>query len=180
MKKIAILLIMLVPFALSAQKPIKPSLPKAEKAFREQKFDEAKQIIDATTGSDEFMKDKKGQPSKNAAKAWYLKGLIYAGIDTTKNEKFKSLVENPLAIAKESFAKCYEIDKGKSATFINDATGIIPIMDDQIKRNLAQHYLDKGVKYYKESKDYKKAFAELETTLYFLPPCPNNVVLNCA
>ncbi len=169
MKKIVILFILLAPsFASIAQKPIKPSLPKAEKALREGKFDEAKTIIDATTGNQEFMVDKKGQPSKNAARAWYLKALIYAGIDTTKNKTYKSLVENPLAIAKESFEKCYGIEKGK-VSYINDAMGIEHVKDTLIRQVLAQYYLNKAVKYYKEDKDYKKAFVEIENTVYFIP-----------
>lgn len=169
MKKIAMLVIFLVPFAVGAQKEIKPSLPKAEKALRAGKFAEAKSIIDATVGNTEFMIDKKGQPSKSAAKAYYLKGLIYAGIDTTKDQSVKSLADNPLATAKEAFAKCYEIDKGVSASFINDATGIIPYTDDQVKRQLAQVYLDRAVKLYQQDKEYKKAFVEIENTVFFLP-----------
>jgi hypothetical protein len=88
MKKIAIVFLLALPFAVAAQKEIKPSVSKAEKALKEGKFDEAKAIIDVTTASQEFMVDKKGNPSKNAAKAWFLKGLIYAGIDTTKVDKF--------------------------------------------------------------------------------------------
>ncbi len=137
--------------------------------MRAGKFDEAKSIIDATVGNTEFMTDKKGQPSKNAAKAWYLKGLIYAGIDTTKVETFKSLVADPLSIAKEAFDKCYAIDKGVSASFITDATGILPYTDDQMRRQLAQVYLDRAVKFYQGDKEYKKAFVEIENTVYFLP-----------
>lgn len=80
MKKIAILLFVVIPGMVFSQ--TKPSLSKAEAALRAGKIDEAKTIIDATVGSHEFMVDKKGQPSKNAAKAWYLKGVIYASMDT--------------------------------------------------------------------------------------------------
>ena len=169
MKKIVMLVLFVVPFAVGAQKEIKPSLSKAEKAFRAGKFDEAKAIIDATVGNTEFMTDKKGQPSKSAAKAYYLKGLIYAGIDTTKVQTFKSLVDNPLEIAKEAFAKCYEIDKGANKSFINDAAGIMPFPDDQVKSHFAQVYLDRAVKLYQGDKDYKKAFVDMENVVYFLP-----------
>ncbi len=169
MKKIVILVVFLTPFSLTAQKEIKPSLPKAEKALRAGKFDEAKSIIDLTTGSQEFMVDKKGQPSKNAAKAWYLKALIYAGIDTTKNATYKSLTDDAFAVAKESFDKCYEIDKGKNTYFITDATGVLPLLDDQVKRIFGQAYLNKAVKSYQEDKNFKKAFAEIQHTVYFVP-----------
>lgn len=168
MKKIAILLMCVAPFAAPAQKEIKPNVANAEKALRAGKFDEAKAIIDVTTASQEFMVDKKGNPSKNAAKAWYLKGLIYAGIDTTKVEKFKSLVPDGFPIAKEAFEKAKEIDKDKTPAFMNDASGL-PMMNSQINGYLAQSYFNIAVKAYQEDKDYKKAFEFTERTLYFIP-----------
>ncbi len=168
MKKIAILLIGLIPFAALAQKEIKPSITNAEKALRAGKFDEAKAIIDATTSNQDFMVDKKGQPSKNAAKAWYLKGVIYAGIDTTKVEKYKSLVPDGFPVAKESFEKAKSIDKGETPAFLNDAIGF-PMMNDQVSAYLAQSYFNTAVAAYQETKDYKKAFEFTERTLYFIP-----------
>lgn len=168
MKKIAILLIGLIPFAALAQKEIKPSIANAEKALRAGKFDEAKAIIDVTTSSQDFMVDKKGQPSKSAAKAWYLKGVIYAGIDTTKVEKFKSLVPDGFPVAKEAFEKSMALDNGKTASFVNDAVGI-PLMNDQVSAYLAQSYFNDAIKFYQDDKDFKKAFEYTERTLYFLP-----------
>jgi len=168
MKKIAILLIGLMPFVAQAQKEIKPSIANAEKALRAGKFDEAKAIIDVTTSSQDFMVDKKGQPSKNAAKAWYLKGVIYAGIDTTKVEKFKSLVPDGFPIAKEAFEKAKALDNGKTAAFMNDAVGF-PMMNEQVNGYLAQAYFNDAIKFYQDDKDFKKAFEYTERTLYFIP-----------
>ncbi|MEQ1585564.1 MAG: tetratricopeptide repeat protein [Cyclobacteriaceae bacterium] len=168
MKKIAILLIGLLPFAALAQKEIKPSIANAEKALRAGKFDEAKAIIDVTTASQDFMVDKKGQPTKNAAKAWFLKGVIYAGIDTTKVEKYKSLVPDGFPIAKESFEKAKSLDNGKTPAFLNDAVGF-PMMNEQVNAFLAQSYFNKAVSSYQDNKDYKKAFEYTERTLYFIP-----------
>ncbi len=168
MKKIAIMLMLLMPFGVMAQKPIKPSTANAEKALRDGKLDEAKAIIDATTTSQDFMVDKKGNPSKNAAKAWYLKGVIYAGIDTTSIEKFKSLVPDGFPIAKEAFDKAKEIDQDKTPAFLNDPSGF-PMMNDQVNAFMAQKYFDAAVKYYQDDKDYKKAFEFTERTMYFIP-----------
>jgi tetratricopeptide (TPR) repeat protein len=168
MKKIAIMLMFLAPFATMAQKEIKPSIANAEKALRAGKLDEAKSIIDVTTSSQEFMVDKKGAPSKNAAKAWYLKGIIYAGIDTTTVEKYKSLVPDGFPIAKEAFEKSKQIDQGKTPSFVNDAMGF-PMIPTQVDAYMAQKYFDKAVKYYQDDKDYKKAFEFTERTLYFIP-----------
>jgi tetratricopeptide (TPR) repeat protein len=168
MKKIAILLIGIIPFAALAQKPIKPSTSNAEKALRAGQFDEAKAIIDATTSSDDFMLDKKGNPSKNAAKAWYLKGVIYAGIDTTKVEKYKSLVPEGFPIAKEAFEKAKALDKEEIA-FLKDASGVLPLMNKDVNAYMAQAYFNTAITAYQEDKDYKKAFDFTEKTLYFIP-----------
>jgi hypothetical protein len=103
MKKIVVLMFGVLPFVAFSQKEIKPNVGSAEKALKAGKLDEAKAIIDVTTASQEFMVDKKGGPSKNAAKPWFLKGIIYAAIDTTNNEaKFKSLVPEGFPVAKEA------------------------------------------------------------------------------
>ena len=169
MKKLAIAMALLTAGTAMAQKEVKPSLPKAEKALFANKLDEAKSIIDVTVASQEFMVDKKGGPSKSAAKAWYLKGVIYAAIDTTKNEQFKSLEANPFAVAKEAFDKCNEIDNGKTSSFVNDPASGFPMLPTQVNAYLAQAYFNKAIVAYQEQKDYKKAFLHTEQTLYFIP-----------
>lgn len=168
MKKIVVLMFGVLPFLAFGQKEIKPNVGNAEKALKAGKIDEAKAIIDVTTASQEFMVDKKGNPSKNAAKAWFLKGVIYAAIDTTKEEKFKSLVPEGFPVAMEAFNKSKEIDKDKTASFVNDAMGF-PIMNTQITGAMAQSYFDKALKAYQDDKDYKAAFAFTEKTMYFIP-----------
>ncbi len=167
MKKTAIALLLIFPIALMAQKEIKPSISKAEKALKAGKFDEAKSIIDVTVANQEFMVDKKGQPSKNAAKAWYLKGLIYAGIDTTKEVKFKSLEAEPYKVAVEAFNKSKEIGKGEISYFANDLG--LPLLNTQLESSLAQSYLNVSLKAYQEEKDYKKALQYMERVVYFIP-----------
>src|ERR1700754_2670736 len=108
MKKLFIVLLALSPFAGMAQ--VKPSLPKAEKAWKENKLDEAKAIIDVTTTDPGTMVNKKGEPSKTAGKAWFLKGIIYAAIDTSKNPAWNELDRNAFATVKESFEKAKSID----------------------------------------------------------------------
>jgi tetratricopeptide (TPR) repeat protein len=168
MKKIAIMLIWAVPFLAFGQKEIKPSIANAEKALRANKLDEAKAIIDATTTNQEFMVDKKGNPSKNAAKAWYMKGLVYAAFDTTKVTSFKSLVSDGFPTAKESFEKAKSLDKGATAAFVNDPMGF-PMMNQQVDAYLAQSYFNVAISSYQEEKNYKKAFEYTERTLYFIP-----------
>ncbi|MFZ5970158.1 MAG: tetratricopeptide repeat protein [Bacteroidota bacterium] len=177
MKKLAVVLMLAAAGSAVAQKDIKPSLPKAEKALFANKLDEAKSIIDITVSSQEFMVDKKGNPSKNAAKAWYLKGLVYAAIDTTKNEQFKSLEANPFSVAKEAFDKCNEIDGGKTGSFVNDPVSGFPLLPDQVNVYLAQAYFNKAISAYQNDKDYKKAFEYTEQTLYFIPE-DTSIIMN--
>jgi tetratricopeptide (TPR) repeat protein len=167
MKKTAIALLFLLPLGVVAQKEIKPSISKAEKALKAGKFDEAKAIIDVTVASTETMVDKKGGPSKNAAKAWYLKGLIYAGIDTTKEAKYKSLDSDPFTVAQEAFNKSKELGKGDKPYFSDDLG--LPILNTTLESKLAQKYLDVSLKAYQEEKDYKKAFKYMERVVYFIP-----------
>ena len=51
MKKVVLLAALAVPMTLLAQKEVKPNLIKAEKSYKEGKYDEAKAIIDVTTAS---------------------------------------------------------------------------------------------------------------------------------
>ncbi|MBX2901689.1 MAG: tetratricopeptide repeat protein [Cyclobacteriaceae bacterium] len=168
MKRIVVFVLGVLPFVAFAQKEIKPNVGNAEKALKAGKLDEAKAIIDITTASQEFMVDKKGGPSKNAAKAWFVKGLVYAAFDTTRETKYKSLVADGFPIAKESFDKAKELDKDKSANFVTDAYGL-PLLNNQVNAMLADAYFRKGISAYSDDKDYKKAFSFVEKTLYFIP-----------
>lgn len=166
MKKIAIALFLVPAIMFAQEKEIKPNVNKAENARKKGKFDEAKAIIDATVANQEYM-TKDGKPSKNAAKAWYVRGLIYAGIDTTKNQKFKSLDADPYKVAEEAFNKAKEIDS-KSESFIKDDMSM-DIKNATISANLAQAYLNKALDFYQKEKNYPEAFKYMERVVFFLP-----------
>ncbi|MDZ4713872.1 MAG: hypothetical protein SH819_00240 [Cytophagales bacterium] len=165
MRKILITLLAFVPALAFAQ--IKPSTSKAEKALREGKLDEAKAIIDATVGDEKYMVDKKGQPTKNAATAWYLKGLIYFAMDTTKNEAFKKLDPNPFQVGKQSFDKADKLDP-KSGSFVKDPQGW-PMLNDNVNAILGNNYYNKAIIAYNDKADPKTVFDLTEKTMYFIP-----------
>ncbi len=166
MKKIVLTLIVLIPALAFAQ--IKPNVAKAEKAFREGKIDEAKSIIDATVGAQEFMVDKKGNPSKQAAKAWYIKGVIYMAIDTTKKEQFRSLDANAFNAAKEAFDKSKAIDKGETPSFVNDPRNpVFPMLTSAVNDGYSAFFWNNAIAAYNEKKDVASAFVLSEKTLYF-------------
>jgi tetratricopeptide (TPR) repeat protein len=93
--------------------------------------------------------------------------LIYAGIDTTKEAKFKSLEAEPYKVAVEAFSKSKEIGKGE-LTFFSDDNGF-PVLNSVYDGKLAQAYLNISLKLYQEEKDYKKAFDYMERVVYFIP-----------
>lgn len=177
MKKIVIAIALLVVLPAAVFSQIKPSLPKAEKALREGKIDEAKAIIDATISSQEFMVDKKGQPTKNAAKAWYLKGMIYLAMDTTKVESFKSLDADPWKTGKEALDKSKELDAGKSLHMLSDPKTGLPLLFTQVDAVMANVYFNKAIVAYNEKTDdpekkqaiARAAYEASVKTIYFAP-----------
>src|SRR5687767_12482693 len=82
MKKV-LLILLLIPAFVFAQKPVKPNLNKALSLYQEGKLSEAKDMIDAATTYEKTMND---------GKTYYYKGLIYAALDTTSNATYKALV----------------------------------------------------------------------------------------
>src|SRR5690606_25630394 len=109
MKQTLFFVLLLVCFTATAQKQKKPNLNKALNAWRDGNLAEAKQIIDDATTYEK---------TKDDGKTWYYRGLIYASIDTTSNEEHKSLAENPLQVAVESFAKADQLGKAGSEYFV--------------------------------------------------------------
>jgi tetratricopeptide (TPR) repeat protein len=65
-------------------------------------LDNAKEAIDPTITHEKTMND---------AKTWFFRGQIYQALYETKEEKYKSLSDNPLQVAFESFVKCKELDE---------------------------------------------------------------------
>lgn len=151
MKKV-ILLLLLVPTLVMAQKPIKPNLNKALNSFRANKLDEAKTMIDVCVTDAKLMND---------GKSWYYRGLIYAALDTTTNETFKALAENPLATALESFEKAESMAKPGSEYFITDPNSVMPVTKTQQIDYLSSYYVNIGASAYQED-DYEGALAGFE------------------
>jgi len=161
MKRVVILLCIVAPLTMVAQKAEKPSLSKAEKSLKEGKISDAKTMVDALVANNEHMLDKKGQPSKDAAKTWYLHGLVYFGIDTLKSEP--KLANEPFKTSMESFKKAEELNKNsKNELSITDATNIIPVARTQQMEMLANYYLDQGIKRIQQDEpDYNASIVEI-------------------
>ena len=155
MKRILLLLLMLTSVFAFAQKQQKPNINKAHTLWQEGKLDEAKQMIDAATTYEKTMND---------GKTWYYRGLIYASLDTTSNEKFKGLEAEPLKVALESFVKSDELSKGNTEYFTQGANALVPVTKPQQLEMLANYYLDKGIKAFQDDQDYEASLKALDKT----------------
>jgi tetratricopeptide (TPR) repeat protein len=160
MKKV-ILILLLAPAFVFAQKPVKPNLNKAVQLMQEGKLGEAKDMIDAATTYEKTMND---------GKTWYYRGLIYSTLDTTSNETFKSLAPNALEVAIESFKKADQMATGGKEYFISDPKNIASAVENtkplQLER-LANYYLDKGIKQMQlDEPDYIGSIAQVEKSKY--------------
>jgi tetratricopeptide (TPR) repeat protein len=149
---------MLVTVAAYAQKAPKPNINKALSSWKEGKLDEAKSMIDLATTYEKTMND---------GKTWYYRGLIYASLDTTSNETYKSLAPDAFKTALESFAKADQLANGKNEYFVQDASGL-PQLKSQQMTVWANSYLNKGANFYQEE-DYKGAIENFEKVQQILP-----------
>jgi tetratricopeptide (TPR) repeat protein len=158
MKRITLLVLMLASVLAYGQKPVKPNLNKALKAFQEGKLDEAKEIIDVAATDEKMMKD---------GKTWYYRGLVYAALDTTSNAGYKSLAQEPLNTAVESFKKADELGKAGTDYSISAtlATGVAVYTKSQQLEMLANYYLDKSIKTLQDGEDYAGSVAQGQKTI---------------
>lgn len=158
MKRILIIALLL-PTLVFGQKPIKPNLNKTLNLWKQGKLDEAKEMIDVATTYEKTMDD---------GKTWYYRGLIYATLDTTSNEAFKSLATDPLKTAVESFAKADQLQtKAGSDYFLPpDATTTLPITKTQQCQQLADFYLNEGITFIQQDEpDYGASITSLEKSI---------------
>jgi len=158
MKQLTLFMLMLVTVAAYAQKAPKPNINKALSSWKEGKLDEAKSMIDLATTYEKTMND---------GKTWYYRGLIYASLDTTSNETYKSLAPDAFKTALESFAKADQLANGKNEYFVQDASGL-PQLKSQQMTVWANSYLNKGANFYQEE-DYKGAIENFEKVQQILP-----------
>ena len=151
-----LLLVVLIPAVAFAQK--KPNINRALNAFKAGKLDEAKQIIDAATTYEKTM---------DKGDTWYYRGLIYAAIETSSNEAYKSLAPDAFDVALESFDKAEQMSDGKSEYNIIGANGL-PILKPQQMEIWASTYINMGATQYQQD-DIEGALENFEKTSKILP-----------
>lgn len=157
MKRFALLLLVFASAAVYAQKPVKPNLNKALTQLKEGKLADAKANIDAAVTNEKMKAD---------GKTWYYRGLIYAALDTTSNQEFKTLAPDAFNTALEAFEKAEQM-KGKSEYFINDNMGLPQLRPMQLTA-WANSHLNKGAAAYQEE-DFETALQSFERVAKILP-----------
>ncbi len=168
MKKIVVLILAFaVCFAGYSQK--KPKVNKAKSYMDKGELSMAKEIFDAATTHEK---------TKDDGKMWYYRGLLYAQLDTTSNEEFKMLSDNPMEVAMKSFEKADELgDEGKEYFYTNSSSPLPVTKSEQIN-NYYGYYYNLGVTEYQAS-DFEKAVDYFDKAS-FIMPSDTNAVINAA
>ena len=100
------------------------------------------------------------EKTMNEAKTWFFRGQIYQAIYETQDEKYKSLHDNPLQVAVESFFKCLELDdKGYYKGGMQDANSAFRYLNVE-----ASQFINEGITRY-NAKDYAGALEAFENTI---------------
>lgn len=108
-------------------------------------LDNAKEAIDPTITDEKTMHE---------AKTWFFRGQIYQAIYETKEDKYRSLSDNPLQIAFESFLKAKELD---DKDYHKDM--ILQYLNVE-----GQQFVNVGITKY-NAKDYSGALQAFENTI---------------
>lgn len=111
-----------------AQKMKKPKLSAAEAAWKNGEFATAKEIVDNAIIHEKTKED---------SKSWFLRGLVYASMDTT------GMDEGDISVARESFMKARELKGSGGENFIS--TGGFPLPQSQVETNYWAFYVNAGI-----------------------------------
>lgn len=151
MKKLLIILL-LAPVAVFAQKAPKPGTSKILSLYQEGKYKEAKEQADVTVADPKLSVD---------GKAWYYRGLVYATLDTIPDASLKALAPDARQTAIESFKKSEELNKKGTEYFIQAPGSIEPIQKKDQLENWANYYLGKSIKLMQQDEpDYEGSYAQ--------------------
>lgn len=152
MKKLALSVVFIMSvFLVSAQNSkVQKAINLSKPQYNE--LDKAKEAIDMAI---------EHEKTKDNPKTWKVRGQVYQAIAKSEDEKFKSLAENPLKIAIESFQKAQALDeKGKYQGEIT--LSYLAISDMQINRGV--DFFNAGAESGK-TEDFAKAFYAFKSAL---------------
>ena len=152
MKKL-LLIVLLAPVAVFAQKAPKPNTNKILSLYQEGKYKEAKEQADLTVADPKLSTD---------GKAWYYRALVYATIDTIADASVHGLDPDPLKVSLESFKKADELNKKKDTEYFVMQPGTFnPVDKKQQLEVLSNYYLSKSIKLMQQDEpDYEGSYAQ--------------------
>ncbi len=160
MKRLMMLLIAIgVTTTLQAQKEKevpKPNVNKALNLLRQNKFDEAKAIVDGVPTHEKTMND---------AKSWYCRGLVYATMDTSS--KYTGGAKDNSKIAGEAFNKAIQISGPKALNLSVIDNGEALLINQAVAR-INGVFLTRGDKLFKADK-FAEAVTQFEKGLDITP-----------
>lgn len=114
----------------------KPKVNRTLNHLEDGEVAEAKAIVDAGI---------EHEKTKDDAKTWYYRALVYSVIDTTSSPDYSNLADqDPLKEAVEAFSKASELNEGKNELYITGPNGL-PILKSQHEQMVWSHYVNKGV-----------------------------------
>ena len=151
-------MLILATFAVHAQKQPKPNLNKALGLMNEGKLQEAKEMLDNATTYEKTMND---------GKTYYYRGLLFARLDTTKDEQVKSIEPDAFNSAIKSFTKADSLG-GKKNEYYVQPTGALPVTKSQQMENWANFYLNDAINKYQNDNDPEASMKILDkaTTVF--------------
>lgn len=94
------------------------------------------------------------EKTKDWPKTYYAKGVVLSAINSSENDEFKNLVEEPLLMAFENYKKASEMDNAATMSGMIDAK--LLILSNQILQGAIDAW---------NNKEYKKAFKFFEKSL---------------
>jgi len=154
---------MIIAFAGYAQK--KPKINQANSAREKGELAEAKSIIDEAIVHEK---------TKDDAKTWYYRGLIYATIDTTSNAEMAALSDKAMEEAVAAFAKAKELDPDEKGLYITGDMGIPVLMSQQIGEYY-NYYYNQAVAAF-QSDQHEEAVENFENAWKIMPEDTSAIV----
>lgn len=148
MKKVLLIVFAVAATASMAQK--KPKITQAEAMWKSGEFVAAKEIVDAAAVHEK---------TKDKSKTWFIRGLVYASLDTAGNPA------GDVKVAREAFVKALELTSGSSEDFTTGPQGMVTT--SLVIPNLWAHYLNLGVQDYETNPN--KAIGNFEKSVIILP-----------
>ncbi len=112
------------------------------------------------------------EKTKDWAKTYYVKGLVYQAIANSENEEFKNIIEYPMVNAFDNFKKAYNMEGGKLFQAPIDAQllTVVNVFVQNAVNAYQEENLDEALIYFEKSLEVKEMplfGGEIDTAIIF-------------